>query len=190
VIGPGFADTLAAAQTGAPWALRALYDDLAPAVTGYLRLRGATEPDDITSEAFLDVFRGLASFDGDESGFRSWVFTIAHRRLIDERRRRGRRVSTEPLETAAEPVGGDVEDEALDGLVATWVRDALDVLTDEQRSVILLRVVADLSAEQVAQVLGKRPDAIRATQHRALRRLRRVLESQRVTGLNGSDEHG
>jgi RNA polymerase sigma factor (sigma-70 family) len=190
VIGPGFTDTLAAAQAGAAWALRALYDDLAPAVTGYLRLRGAAEADDVTSDTFLDVFRGLESFDGDEAAFRSWVFTIAHRRLIDERRRRGRRPPTVPLDESAEPVGGNVEEEALDGLVASWARDALDVLTDEQRTVILLRVVADLSAEQVAQVLGKRPDAIRAVQHRGLRRLRRVLESQRVTDLHGSDEHG
>ena len=91
VIGAGFAGVLAAAQLQEPWALEALYRDLAPAVTAYLRLRGAQEPDDLASETFIGVLTGLASFTGDEQGLRAWVFTIAHRRLVDDWRRRSRR---------------------------------------------------------------------------------------------------
>ena len=85
-MGPAFDDVLAAAQAGAGWAFEVLYRDLAPAVTGYLRLHGAAEPDDLASETFLGVFTGLAGFSGDEDALRSWVFTIAHRRLIEDRR--------------------------------------------------------------------------------------------------------
>src|SRR3954452_23105418 len=86
-----FDDVLAAAQAGAAWAFETLYPDLSPAVTGYLRLHGAPEPDDLASETFLGVFRGLSGFAGDEDALRSWVFTIAHRRLVDDWRRRSRR---------------------------------------------------------------------------------------------------
>ena len=61
---------------------------------GYLRLRGADDPEDLTSEVFLRVFNHLDDFSGDERGFAAWVFTIAHRALIDERRRNARRPST------------------------------------------------------------------------------------------------
>ena len=183
-IGPGFDELLTAAQTGAPWALARVYEELAPAVTGYLRLRGAPEPDDTASEALLQVFRALPRFTGDEAAFRSWVFTIVHRRLIDDRRRRGRRPTTAPLEAGESEAGGNVEHEALealDPLGGGWMHDALAALTDDQRDVLLLRIVGDLSVEEVAAIVGKRPGAVRALQHRALGRLRERLAEQRIT---------
>jgi RNA polymerase sigma factor (sigma-70 family) len=114
-LGVGFNGVLAAAQAGAAWAFRALYDDLAPVVTGYLRLHGASDPDDVASETFLGVSRNLARFTGDEDAFRSWVFTIAHRRLLDDRRRKGRQPTTHPIDVEPEILGGDVEDDALVG---------------------------------------------------------------------------
>ena len=76
-----FDDVLGAAQAGAAWAFEVLYRDLAPAVTGYLRLHGAAEPDDLASETFIGVFTSLSGFAGDEAALRGWVFTIAHRAL-------------------------------------------------------------------------------------------------------------
>lgn len=183
-IGPGFEEVLAAAQSGAPWAFARLYEDLAPAITGYLRLRGAPEPDDTASEAMLQVFRALPRFTGDEAAFRSWVFTIVHRRLIDDRRRRGRRPTTAPLEAGEAEAGGNVELEALealDPLGGGWMHDALRAVTDDQRDVLLLRIVGGLSVEEVAGIVGKRPGAVRALQHRALGRLRERLAEQRIT---------
>ena len=78
-----FAEVLAAAQANAGWAFRRLFDDLARPVVGYLRLQGAPDPDDLANEAFLGAFSNIDRFEGDEEAFRSWVFTIAHRRLVD-----------------------------------------------------------------------------------------------------------
>src|ERR687889_1506381 len=110
-IGLPFDDVLAAAQAGAAWAFEVLYRELSPAVTGYLRLHGAAEPDDLASETFIGVLTGLAGFRGDEDDLRAWVFTIAHRRLVDDWRRRSRRpqVADDPGDLAEE-VGGNVED--------------------------------------------------------------------------------
>lgn len=168
---------LLAAQAGAAWAFRELWEDLSPVVAGYLRLHGAREPEDLTSEVFLAVFRSLGDFSGDEPGFRSWVFTIAHRRLIDERRRRGRAPDVESLSASHRQLpGGDAEAEAIAGLSSVWVLEALDQLTDDQREIVLLRVLAGFTSEEVAEITGRRPGAVRALQHRAIETLRRCLD--------------
>ena len=175
--GPAFDDVLAAAQAGAAWAFEVLYRDLAPAVTGYLRLHGAAEPDDLASETFLGVFTGLAGFRGDEAGLRAWVFTIAHRRLLDDWRRRSRRplIADEPGNLAERP-GGDAEDDALVRLGAEAVQQLCGTLPTDQRSVLLLRILADLTVEQVAGVLGRSVPSVKALQRRGLRTLRERLE--------------
>jgi RNA polymerase sigma factor (sigma-70 family) len=177
-----FDDVLTAAKANAPWAFERIYEQLAPAVAGYLRMRGAPDPEETTNEVMLGVFRGLPRFEGDAAGFRSWVFTIAHHRLIDERRRTSARVeTTEWVEGRHEPAGGDVELEAVTGLDDVWIRELLEQLTEEQRDVILLRVLADLSVDEVAELLGKRPGAVKMLQRRGLATLRRLLEHQGVT---------
>ncbi|MGH2474711.1 MAG: RNA polymerase sigma factor, partial [Candidatus Limnocylindrales bacterium] len=102
-----FDAVLAAARTGAPWALGRIYEALSPAVAGLFRAQGVDDPDDLTSEVFVGVLRTLARFDGDGAGFRSWVFTIAYRRLADERRRSARRPAPLPLAARPEPAAPD-----------------------------------------------------------------------------------
>jgi RNA polymerase sigma-70 factor (ECF subfamily) len=173
-----FDDVLLAAQAGGAWAFEVLYRDLSPTVTGYLRLHGAVEPDDLASETFLGVFTGLAGFTGDESDLRAWVFTIAHRRLVDDWRRRSRRpqLADEPGDLA-EHVGGDVEEDVLVRVGAENVERMCGGLPADQRSVLLLRILADLTVEQVAQVLGKSVASVKALQRRGLRTLRDRIES-------------
>jgi RNA polymerase sigma-70 factor (ECF subfamily) len=178
-----FDDVLAAAQAGAAWAFETLYRDLAPSVTGYLRLHGAAEPDDLASETFLGVFTGLAGFRGDEDGLRAWVFTIAHRRLVDDWRRRSRRpqVADDDADLAGH-LGGDVEEDALAVLGTQDVHRLCALLPDDQRAVVLLRVLGDLTVEQVAQVMVRSTASVKALQRRGLRALRDELadSSERV----------
>lgn len=184
--GPGFDQLLDAARQGAGWAFSRLYEWLAPAVAGYARAQGATEPEDVTSEVFLAAFSTLGSFVGTEAQFRSWVFTIAHRRIIDDRRARSRRPPRQPLE--AEGYGeralrpsGSAEDQALDAMGMERISEVLQKLAPDQRDVIALRVIADLSVEQVAAALGKQPGAVKSLQRRALATLRRQLSAEGVS---------
>lgn len=170
---------LAAARTGAPWAFERLYREMSAPVAGYLRLQGATDPEDLTSEVFMGVFAGLGRFEGDEAGFRSWVLTIAHRRLVDERRRAPRR--PEPVPDPPDAVGGHVEDDALGALGDQWVREVCDRLPPDQRTVVLLRVVGDLSIDQVAEIIGRSPGAVKQLQRRGLEAVRRTVEREGVT---------
>lgn len=173
-----FPSVLSAARAGADWAWSRLYADLAPTLLGYLRARGAPDAEDLLGETFLQVVRDLEGFDGDESGFRSWVFTIAHRRLVDDRRRRGRRpvqpAGDDVLDTRLPPAPAG-EDEVLAALGTEQVLALLARLTEEQRAALALRFVAGLTLPEVAAVLGRTANATKALQRRGLRALRRHL---------------
>lgn len=176
-----FDQILAAAKQGENWAWEQIYHSLAGRLVGYLSLRGSRDPEDQTSETLLQVARNIETFDGDESAFRSWVFVIAHRRLIDARRAAGRRPDTSPLDRLPEPIGGDVELEAMRRIHTADLEDLLAPLTDEQREVIVLRLIVDLSLEETANVVGKRIGAVKALQRRALISLKAHLESSGVS---------
>ena len=178
----GFERTLDGARGGTAWAWEAIYSELAPPVLSYLRASRAPEPEDLLGEVFLQVVRDLGRFSGGERDFRTWVLTIAHHRLIDARRRANRRPVVADVEAAeAAMPRGDVEREALERFDTERVRELLDALTAEQRAVLLLRIVGDLSVEQVARALGKRAGAVKQLQRRGLLAVRRELEREGVT---------
>ncbi|MBM3146563.1 MAG: RNA polymerase sigma factor, partial [Actinobacteria bacterium] len=112
----------------------------------------------------LHVARGIGGFVGDECAFRSWVFVIAHRRLSDARRRASRRPVTVPLVD-----DGYVEDQAVvtgaDHVAAHLAADevvrAFERLSEAQRDILALRLIADLTLEETARVLGKRVGAVK-----------------------------
>lgn len=172
-----FTSQLTAARAGADWAWERLYRSVAPSVTGYLRARGAAEPEDLTGEVFLQVVRDLQRFEGGEREFRAWVLTIAHRRLVDDFRRRGRRPvdpASEDVLVAAAGTGGDAAVDVLERLDEARVRAAIDELPADQRSVLLLRILGDMTIEEIARTVGKRPGAVKALQRRALRRIEKA----------------
>jgi RNA polymerase sigma factor (sigma-70 family) len=177
-----FTSLLESARQGSEAAWQELYNGLAPVVLGYLRANGAPDPEDVLSEVFLQVARDVATFDGDERGFRSWVFTIAHHRLIDARRHAARR----PVDLAAEPPepaerADDAADQALTRIGTEEVNRVLAALSEDQRAVLLLRIVGDLSIEDVAKAVGKRPGAVKALQRRGLAAVKRELGRKGVT---------
>ena len=170
---------LNAARRGEEWAWQEIYLDLAGPITGYVRARGSNDPEDLASEVFLQVARNIAKFKGDADSFRSWVFVIAHRRIIDERRTKQRRPVT--TDDPADPTGGNVEEEALDEISLNRVHEAMRHLTDDQREVLILRVIADLSLAETAKVLDKDIGAVKALQRRAVLTLRRLVDEGRVS---------
>ena len=169
-----------AAQRGSVIAFERLFKALSPAVASYLRWHGVADVPGMTNEVFAQVHRKLDDFGGDEQGFRSWLFTIAHHKMVDERRRAARRpLIADDLEQIDLTEGGDVEVDAFAALGDSRVGELLGTLSPDQRAVLLLRIVADLPIEEVATALGKQPGAVKALQHRALASLRRQLEQER-----------
>ena len=166
---------LAAARMGATWAWKPIYSELAPVVLRYLRASGAREPEDLLGEIFVRVVRNLADFSGGAREMRAWVLTIAHRRLVDERRHTSRRRRELLPDEALAAVGGsgDVEEEALPRLTDDRVRTTVGRLSPAQRDVFFLRLFAGLTVDEVARVVGRRPGTVQALQVRALGAIRR-----------------
>ena len=178
MIGEGFDAVLAAARRGEETAWRRFYLELQPALVGYLRGRGCTNPDDVASETLLQVVRDLRRFEGSEDNFRSWVFSIAHHRMIDAARRDQARPSepadTEVIEAGLEPER--IDEDVLNGLGGAELEHLLTACTHDQRDVLLLCYVADLSLHQVAEVLDKEYNATKALHRRAISALRAHLD--------------
>jgi RNA polymerase sigma factor (sigma-70 family) len=178
-----FAAVLRAARTGEEWAWRALYAEFAPALLGYLRARRADQPEDVLGEVMLQIVRDLSGFDGGKGEFRAWAFTIAHHRLLDERRRSARRPAEPMPAREIERLGplGDTEEDALRALSAEGVGRLLAQLSPDQQNVILLRVLGELTSQQVAHVIGKTAGAVKALQRRGLEAIKCEFERERVT---------
>jgi RNA polymerase sigma-70 factor (ECF subfamily) len=164
---------LRAAQNGDEACFTELFRSIQPRLLRYLRTVGGGLADDVAAETWLSVVRGLHRFSGDESQWHAWVFTIARARLVDARRRAARTAIPVDGDALAEAVpavadvSGAVEEmfstEAALSLIATLPR--------HQAEVVLLRYVAGLDVSRTAEVLGRRPGAVRVTAHRALKRL-------------------
>jgi RNA polymerase sigma-70 factor (ECF subfamily) len=174
--GVSFETVLAAAQSDTAWALGTLWRTFAPAVHGFLRSRGSREAEDLTSEVFMTVFDQLGTFRGGEAEFRSFLFTIAYRRLTDELRQRSRRGEAEQWSPESDPrLTASAEETAEAQLGEAAAIALIDALPVDQREVMTLRILADLTVEQIAQVLGKRAGAVKALQRRALENLRKKV---------------
>lgn len=171
-----------AACAGDGPALRTVYLALAPAVRGYLRAKGATDPDGLTGEVFLGVLPRLAGLRDGAVGLRKLVFSVAHARLVDDYRVRARQPEFVDYDvTLDHRVTASAEDVAVSRLAAGEVRAVLDRLPADQREVLLLRLVADLPIDAVAEIMGRSAGAVKQLQRRGLLTVRQELARAGVT---------
>lgn len=132
-----------------------------------------SEPDDLASTVWLEVASGLDRFEGSESDFRRWLFTIAARRRIDSIRsekRRTERLMRVPAATGS-PHAPSAGDEAEHAAALDRALALVRTLPPDQAEAVLLRVVADLSVTEVAEIMERREGAVRVLVHRGLKRL-------------------
>jgi RNA polymerase sigma-70 factor (ECF subfamily) len=183
MFGSSWESVLGACRTGTEWAWRQIYEDVAPSLLRYHRARGTTDPEDLVGDTFVRVVRGLPGFEGNEDQFRAWVFAISRRRAIDLARSRSRRmeVPTPPDDVVELGGTGNAEEDTLRSIEEERVRSVLQGLTADQRDVLLLRLLADLTVDQVATIVGKSPSAVKALQARGLENVRREISRGAVT---------
>ena len=179
-----FFETLARARSGDEHAFALIYNDIQPALLRYSWAQAPGHGEDISAEVWLEVTRSLCRFEGDEQGFRAWVFAIARHKIIDQVRRDARR-PTILLWDAEENYlheARDVAEDFEDGEATSRALALVRTLPPDQAEVILLRVVGDLDHAQIAALLGKSRGAVRVLLHRGLRRLAVILSDQMVVG--------
>jgi RNA polymerase sigma-70 factor (ECF subfamily) len=168
------AAALGGATSGDEAAFARLWRSLQPALLRYLRVVVREAAEDVASETWLQAARDLSGFDGTPAAFRVWLFRIARHRALDERRRAARRREDPRGPADHDTAGGQVRDVAYDVLENSdtgWALGLITSLPPDQAEAVMLRVVAGLDVAQTAQVLGKRPGAVRVAAMRGLRRL-------------------
>lgn len=174
--------TVSAARANDPEALRAVYESLAPGVHGYLRSKGCDDAEALTQDVFLTVFSKISTVSGGVSGLRTFVFSVAHARMVDHHRRRERQPSTAPYDPQLDSRSTDsAEDTVLSSRLGA--AELLAGLTRAQREVLLLRVVADLPLEDTAVIMGKSVNTVKQLQRRALLALK-----ERVAGKEAAED--
>jgi RNA polymerase sigma-70 factor, ECF subfamily len=188
----GLSEALHAAVAGDAAGFAVMWRALHPALLRYLRVIAGDAADDVASETWLQAVRDLPRFSGDEHAFRVWLFRVARNRGIDEQRRarRRREEPTDTHDTEGPASVWDAATAAIERSDTDWALRLIASLPRDQAEAVLLRVVAGLDVAQTAQVLGKRPGAVRVAAMRGLRRLGRhveVQERQRArSGARGS----
>lgn len=185
MLGNSFAALLVAAQAGDESAFGTLWRDVNPTLVNYLRTQVGQGAEDVASETWADVVRGLHKFSGDATAWRSWLFTIARRRAVDELRRRARRPATPTApQTLIEISPPAVEDTATAAFIALDTKRVLALLAElpqAQAEIVLLRVLVGLPTAQVAHILGRKEGTVRVALHRALTTLAGRIATEDVT---------
>lgn len=152
----------------------------------YARVKDVAVAEDLTAQVFLKALEGLDSYQPTGVPFSAWLYRIAHARTVDHWRQQQRRQEVMLPETmpsrAPQP-----DDVAIAKSEWNTALDLLDRLTDDQRDVIILRFIEEMSLAEVAELLDKTVGAVKALQHRALASLARLLK-QRSASLRDFDD--
>jgi RNA polymerase sigma-70 factor (ECF subfamily) len=186
-----FHHLLDCARRGDSEALSVLYREFLSGVFGYIaaRVPDRTTAEDLTSEVFLKVVEGVGRLRAeDEAGFAAWLFQIARITVAGYYRKREKQPVFVPL---VEPAYWEEEKESgvflanhsdSDPVWSAEVRDewsavvsAINTLTEEQRQVLIGRLILGYDVATVAQMIGKNANAVKALQFRALQSLQRLL---------------
>ena len=177
-------DLVHAAQQGDSSAFGRLYDRYVDVVYRYVlfRLGDRDLAEDVTSETFLRALRRITtvSYQGRDVG--AWFVTIARNLVLDHVKSSRFRLEvvtdevTEPGAAAtAGPVQAGPEQEAISRATRTELLRCVAELGDDQRECIVLRFLQGLSVAETAAIMNRNEGAIKALQHRAVRRLAQLM---------------
>ena len=167
------------ARRGEGQAISALYETHADAIFRYVlyRVPTAEDAEDLTAEVFLKMVEGLPRYQITGVPFEAWLYRIAAARIADFYRRRKRRPQTTLPETLADHIALPEDQIQRDQEIAT-LRGILAQFNADEQTILILRFVERKSHQEVARVLGKSVNAVKAAQHRALIRLAALLGSE------------
>jgi RNA polymerase sigma factor (sigma-70 family) len=151
----------------------AAYNAFAGPVFGYLRARGVDDPEAVTQDVFLALYPKLETLRGGLQGAKSLLFSIAHARMVDHYRKRERTPDSTPYDAGLDSRRSPSAEDQAFGPGALGVSELLHGLAEDYREVLALRVVADLSVEETAAIMGRSQGAVKQLQRRALDALKK-----------------
>jgi RNA polymerase sigma-70 factor (ECF subfamily) len=160
-------------------ALAEIYDSYAEPIYGYLyRYLGNSElAEDLTSEVFLRLLQVLGTSRAPRDRLRGWLYRVAHNLAMDWFRQQAKGTAI-PLNEELAADGGSSLDSLQERQIHQRLRQAISQLTPSQQQVILLRFGEGLKLGEIGQILGKSEGSVKLIQHRAIKRLRKLLERE------------
>lgn len=170
------------AQRGDSDAVAGLYRQYVQAITRYIsyRVGDSAVVEDLTAEVFLRMVEGLPDYRPTGAPFEAWLYRIAGARVADHYRAQRRHPTDElpeVLESGGTPLDLRIEQrEELDAL-----RAALQQLSEDHQTILILRFVERKSHQEVADILDRSVVAITTAQYRALKRLAELLGTDKNT---------
>ena len=169
------------AQDGDSDAFGRLYEGYMERIYRYVYFRVTDEltAEDLTAQVFCKAWENLHRYKPTGAPFGAWLYTIARNAVIDHYRTRKETVSLEDVTSLASEGPAPDEQTELKFDVET-LSEALQILTDEQQQVLLLKFIGGLSTDEIADQLGKRAGAVRALQMRGLQALSRILGEEKT----------
>lgn len=179
----GSDELVAAARVGDQAAWRALCVRHTGRITALLRALPradhASSPEDLVAEAWLTASTKMGDFAGSDDDFAGWLFTIARNHASNSHRTAVRR-RTDPTDVPVEgaPLTGSGDDPLARVDEHDTVRRLLAHLSPRQAEVVACIDVGGLDVRATAAALGMKPTAVRVARHRALGRLRSLLEEE------------
>ncbi|MBI3429667.1 MAG: sigma-70 family RNA polymerase sigma factor [Actinobacteria bacterium] len=162
---PNYDQLVKEAVRGSDTAFTLLWSHFQPRMVRYLAVF-TNDPEDLCSDVWIKVATSIKGFEGDSKAFRGWIYTIARNSATDLARKKKREGLTSEL------VEGDWTGE---NSTMVEVMDLIKRLPQEYAEVILLRVVANLDVNDVADLVGKTPGNVRVLTHRGLKQLNVML---------------
>jgi len=166
------------AQNGSKEAFAQLYREYVQQIHRYIyyRTRDQQLAEDLTADVFTKVIEGLPSYVDKGKPFISWIYRIAHARVVDHYRRQDRRPTATNVDDANLSITPDMDADLVKSHASAALMKGIESLTADQQQVIILRFIEGLPIEAVAEQLGKKGNAIKALQFRAVRSLASHLE--------------
>lgn len=178
------ASVLVEVATGKEGAVRACVDRYGNLVWALARRLSpnAAEAEDAVQEIFVDLWRSAPRFDPNIASEAAFIATIARRRLIDRRRRRGRQPATPNDLSAPEPTIAPSQELVGD---AAFAARAIEQLRPEQRRALLLATCHGLTHEEIAETTGMPLGTVKAHVRRGLLRVRELLTARDAPAAEG-----
>lgn len=166
------------AQDGVSESFAVLYREHVQPIYRYIYYRTHDKQlaEDLTADVFTKVVEGLPRYVDRGKPFIAWLYRIAHARVVDHYRRQDRRPTSTNVEDANLSVTPDMDSDLVKEHASQALMSAIQSLTSDQQQVIILRFIEGLPIESVATQLGKKGNAIKALQYRAVRSLASYLE--------------
>lgn len=170
-------ETIQRAKAYDPDALSTLYERYYQGIYRYVyyRVGNSALAEDLTGDIFVKMLHGIHSYSVQGVPFSAWLYRIARNRVIDHMRRQPEKAELSLEEARVETIASG-ETSLEQALQRDELLKAVQVLTGDQRQVIILKFIDDLDNATIASVLGKTEGAVKSLQHRALDTLRQHIK--------------